>query len=44
LRKEKLHANPKKCELKTDQVIFLEFVVSSQGVSVGPQKIQAIIE
>jgi len=44
LIKEKLYANPKKCEFMTDRVIFLGFVVSSQGVSVDPQKNQAIIE
>jgi len=28
----------------TDRVIFMEFVVSSQGVSTDSQKIQAIVE
>jgi len=32
LRKEKLYANPKKCALITDQVIFFGFVVISGGV------------
>jgi len=31
LRMEKLHATPKKCVFMTDRVIFLRFVVSSQG-------------
>ena len=44
LRKEKLYANPKKCVFVTDQVIFLGFVVFSQGVFANPQKIQAIVE
>ena len=43
LIKEKLYANLKKCEFMTDRVIFLGFVVSSQGVSVDPQKNQAIV-
>jgi len=44
LRKEKLYANPKKCAFMTDQVIFLIFVVSSQGVSANPRKVQAIVK
>ena len=44
LRKESLYANPKKCIFLTDQVIFLEVVVSSQGVSADPDKIKAIVE
>ena len=44
LRMEKLHATPKKCVFMTDRVIFLRFVVSSQGVSVNSQKIQTIVE
>jgi len=44
LRKEKLYANPKKCAFMSNRVIFLKFVVSSQGVSVDPQKIQMIIK
>jgi hypothetical protein len=44
LRKESLYANLKKCLFFTDKVIFLGFVVSSEGVSVDPQKIKAIVE
>ena len=44
LRKESLYANPKKCTILTDQVIFLGVVVSSQGVSADPDKIKAIVE
>ena len=44
LRKESLYANPKKCTFLIDQVIFLGVVVSSQGVSVDPDKIKAIVE
>ena len=44
LRKEQLYVNSKKCVFMTDRVIFFEFVVSAQGVSANPQKIQAIIE
>jgi len=43
LRKEKLYANPKKCAFMIGQVIFLRFVVSSQGISVDSQKVRAIV-
>jgi hypothetical protein len=43
LRTENLYANLKKCSFFTD-VIFLGFVVSSKGVSVDPQSVQAIVE
>ena len=44
LRKEKLYANTKKCMFMTDPVIFLGFVVSSQGVFADSQKIQVTVE
>ena len=44
LRKESLYANLKKCSLFTDKVIFLDFVVSSGGVSADPQKIKVIVD
>uniref|UniRef100_A0A2N9GJN6 Integrase catalytic domain-containing protein n=1 Tax=Fagus sylvatica TaxID=28930 RepID=A0A2N9GJN6_FAGSY len=44
LRKESLYANLKKCSFFTDKVIFLGFVVSSEGVSADPQKIKAIVD
>uniref|UniRef100_A0A2N9IC59 Reverse transcriptase n=1 Tax=Fagus sylvatica TaxID=28930 RepID=A0A2N9IC59_FAGSY len=44
LRKESLYANLKKCSFFTDKVIFLNFVVSSEGVSADPQKIKAIVD
>ena len=43
LRKESLYANLKKCSFFTDKVIFLGFVVSSEGVSADPQKIKVIV-
>ena len=42
LRKEKLYANLKKCTFCTDHVVFLGYVVSSQGVAVDEEKIKAI--
>jgi len=44
MRNEQLYTNPKKCVSMTDKVVFLGFIVSAQGVSADPQKIQAIIE
>ena len=44
LRKESLYVNLKKCSFFTDKVIFLDFVVSSEGVSIDPQKIKAIVD
>lgn len=42
LRQEGLYANLKKCDFCTDQVVFLGFVVSSQGLKVDEEKIKAI--
>ena len=44
LRKETLYGNLKKCSFFTDKVIFLGFIVSSEGVSADPQKVQAIVD
>jgi hypothetical protein len=43
-RKEKLFANLEKCIFCTDQVMFLGFVVSGQGIQVDESKIKAIKE
>ena len=42
LRCEKLYANVEKCVFCMDHVIFLGFIVSSQGVQVDPEKVKAI--
>ena len=44
LKTESLYANPKKCAFMTDHIIFLGFVVISNGVSADPEKIRAIVE
>ena len=41
LRKNELHAKLTKCEFWLDEVAFLGHIVSSEGVSVDPQKIEA---
>ncbi|XP_027184028.1 uncharacterized protein LOC113782336, partial [Coffea eugenioides] len=44
LRREKLYANLKKCSFCTDQLVFLGFVVSKQGIKVDEEKVKAIRE
>ncbi|XP_056851761.1 uncharacterized protein LOC130500850 [Raphanus sativus] len=44
LRKEKLFANLKKCTFCTDNLVFLGFVVSADGVKVDQEKVKAIQE
>lgn len=43
LRAEKLFANLKKCSFMSSEVIFLGFVVSSEGMKVDPEKVKAIV-
>jgi hypothetical protein len=44
LRKECLYANLAKCTFCTEKVVFLGFVVSTQGVEVDEEKIKAVCE
>ena len=44
LRKESLYGNLKKCSFFIDKVVFLGFIVSSEGVSADPRKVQAIVD
>nr|GFB52665.1 putative reverse transcriptase domain-containing protein [Tanacetum cinerariifolium] len=44
LDREKLYGNLEKCEFCTNQVTFLGYVVSNQGIQVDEKKIQAIRE
>ena len=44
LQAEKFYANPKKCAFCTDRIIFLGFVVSSEGVSADLEKVKPIME
>ena len=44
LRKDSLYANIKKCDFLTHRVIFLGFVVTSEGVSADPEKVKSIVE
>nr|XP_027098877.1 uncharacterized protein LOC113718156 [Coffea arabica] len=44
LRREKLYANLKKCNFCTNELVFLGFVITAQGMKVDDQKVQAIQE
>ena len=43
-RKERLYVNLKKCTFCTDQLVFLGYVISVQGVQVDQAKVKAINE
>ena len=43
LRERKLFAKLKKCEFWLDEVVFLGYVINKEGISVAPQKIEAIV-
>lgn len=42
LRKEKLYANLNKCAFCVEEVVFLGYVVSAQGIKVDEAKVEAI--
>lgn len=42
-REEKLYANLKKCHSFADHVVFLGYVVSSEGIKADPSKVEAIL-
>jgi hypothetical protein len=44
LRKENLYTNLEKCTFCTDQVVFLSFVISGQGIHINESKVKAIKE
>ena len=44
LRKEKLYASFKKCNFCMERIVFLGYVVSSQGIEVNEEKVKAIKE
>ena len=44
LRENKLFANLKKYDFLTPRIIFLGFVVTTEGVSADPEKIKSIVE
>ena len=42
LQKEKLLINLKKCNFMKEELIYLRFVVSKEGMKMNPEKVQAI--
>nr|XP_027127769.1 uncharacterized protein LOC113743895 [Coffea arabica] len=44
LRREHLYANLQKCTFCTNEVVFLGYVVSAQGIHVDQSKVKAIME
>jgi len=44
LRKNKLYAKLSKCEFWLEKVAFLEHIVSKEGISLDPQKIEAMMQ
>ena len=43
LRERKLYAKLKKCEFWLSQVVFLGHVISKDGITVDPNKIEAVV-
>jgi hypothetical protein len=43
LRKHKLFAKFKKCEFWLEEVTFLMHVISKEGISVDPSKVEAVV-
>ena len=44
LKEHKLYANLKKCIFMSKRLLFLDFVVSSEGIMVDDEKVRAIRE
>ena len=44
LRREKLYAKKSKCSFFTDKVAYLGYVVSREGLSPDPEKVEAIVK
>ena len=44
LREEKLLINLKKCSFSKKELVYLGFVVSSEGLKMDPEKVKAILE
>jgi hypothetical protein len=44
LRNERLYAKFSKCEFWLERISFLEHVISKEGITVDPKKIEAVVE
>lgn len=43
LREKKLYAKLPKCEFWLDRVTFLGYVINKDGISINPQKVEAVV-
>ena len=43
MREEKLFAKLSKCEFWLDSIVFLGYVISKEGISIDPKKIEAVV-
>ena len=44
LRQHKLYANVEKCEFHKDQMTFVGYLVSKEGIGMDPTKVSAILD
>ena len=44
LREKQLYAKLSKCELWMDEVQFLGYAISAQGIAVDPAKVEAVVK
>ena len=44
LREEKLLINLKKCSFVKEELVYLGFVISAEGLKMDPEKVKAILE
>lgn len=44
LREQKFYANLKKCEFHVESLVFLGYVISTDGIQVDSRKVEAIVE
>lgn len=44
LKRNKLYANPKKCDFFKTEIIYLGHIITREGIAVDPSKIRAIVE
>jgi hypothetical protein len=44
LRKDKLLRNSKKCTFLKEELVYLGFVISNEGLKMDPEKVKAILD
>ena len=43
LREHKLYANMRKCDFYKDKIHYFGYIISDEGISMDPEKIEAIM-